>query len=171
MYVNDRPWSLQLNIQYKSSEQNGIYDLLSRSPLHAGKLGRRGGIWGIILLGSNLISLQSKGSQCYKMDSILSRFFSEWMASLYKCTDLQPFFNKRNELTLKHILDMMQTITITKRQQTTRTDAVEHAQFRSCSNKKKCMLYKHRKKTQAKCKYRVVTQFSSDVLKNSYIFT
>lgn len=71
------------------------------------------------------------------MDSILSRvFFSEWMASLYKCSDLQPFFDKRNELTLKHILDMMQTITITKRQQTTRTDAVEHAQFRSCSNKK-----------------------------------
>lgn len=53
------------------------------------------------------------------------KFISEWVASLYKCTDPQPFFWKRNEITLKHIVDMMQTVTIAKRQNTTRTNAVQ----------------------------------------------
>lgn len=44
------------------------------------------------------------------------------------------------------------------------------AQFSSWSDDKKIVVSTH-KKTQAKCKYRVVTQFSSDVLKNNNIFT
>lgn len=84
------------------------------------------------------------------------KFISEWVASLYKCTDPQPFFWKRNEITLKHIVDMMQTVTIAKRQDTTRTDAVQSQNSVHVPMIKKIVVSTH-KKTQAKCKYRVVT--------------
>lgn len=93
----------QYDIQYKSSEQHGNCDSLSRLPLPAGS-SKEETFEGVFCLDLGLPVSSQEIATATKVDSILSRVFdftlNGWPAHVTD-TDLQPFFDRRNELTLE----------------------------------------------------------------------
>lgn len=93
----------QYDIQYKSSEQHGNCDSLSRLPLPDGSEEEET-FEGVFCLVLGLPVSSQERATATKVDSILSRVFdftlNGWPAHVTD-TDLQPFFDRRNELTLK----------------------------------------------------------------------
>ncbi|XP_062589262.1 uncharacterized protein K02A2.6-like [Saccostrea cucullata] len=92
----------QYDIQYKSSEQHGNCDSLSRLPLHETE--QEDTEEGVFSLDMYLPISSQEIAMATRRDPILSRVYdftlNGWPAHV-EDSDLQPFFDRRNELTLE----------------------------------------------------------------------
>ncbi|XP_062614634.1 uncharacterized protein K02A2.6-like [Saccostrea cucullata] len=92
----------QYDIQYKSSEQHSNCDSLSRLPLHETK--QEDTEEGVFSLDMYLPISSQEIAMATRRDPILSRVYdftlNGWPAHV-EDSDLQPFFDRRNELTLE----------------------------------------------------------------------